>query len=102
MTGDRPLLRDMLNERLRIVQQMSAAQSRSLLNRQLSGGAEFEMQRIESEIAAMGGSLTLSKAFDEARERFEKANAAVATCEAQCVALEAGLEDVDRRIAADK
>ncbi|WP_246767848.1 hypothetical protein [Bradyrhizobium sp. CCBAU 53340] len=34
----------MLAQRLQIVQEMSAVQSRTLLNRQLGGGAEFEIE----------------------------------------------------------
>ncbi|MHC2665754.1 hypothetical protein [Bradyrhizobium diazoefficiens] len=45
MSVDPEVLVEMLKERLFVVQQISAAQSWNLLNRQLAGGAEFEIQR---------------------------------------------------------
>jgi hypothetical protein len=91
---------EMLKERLLLVQEISAAQSRNLLNRQLGGGAEFEIQRVEQDIAATGGSEALAKALEEARECLESANAGIAACDAQCAALERRLEDLDKWIAA--
>jgi hypothetical protein len=91
---------EMLTRRLRVVQEISALQSRNLLNRQLSGGVEFEIQGIEQEIAATGGSHELARALADARERFQMANAEMAECDTRCAALEQRLEELDRRIAA--
>ncbi|MHC1949007.1 hypothetical protein IF803_32220 [Bradyrhizobium sp. UFLA06-06] len=91
---------EVLKERLVVVQQISAAQSRNLLNLQLGGGAEFEIQEIEREIAAAGASRPLAEALEEARARLSSATAGMAACDAQCAALEQRLEDLDRWIAA--
>lgn len=91
---------DALNQRLQVVQEVSSAQSRSVLNRQLGGGAEFEIQQIEQEIVATGVSDALSKALEDARERWQKAQAEIAACDAHCAALELRLEELDRWIAA--
>lgn len=99
MSVDPEALVEMLRERLLVVQQLSAAQSWNLLNRQLAGGAEFEIQRIEQEIAATGGSHALTDAIEEAHERLEEARAGMATCDAQCAALERSLGELDRCIA---
>ena len=99
MNVDPEVLVEMLKERLFVVQQISAAQSWSLLNRQLAGGAEFEIQRIEQEIAATGGSHAITDAIDEAHERLKEAKAGMATCDAQFAALERRLEELDRCIA---
>lgn len=89
-----------LNQRLLVVQEVSSAQTRSLLNRQLGCGAEFEIQQIEQEIAATGVSDALSKALKDARGRWQKAQAEVAACDSHCAALELRLEELDRWIAA--
>ncbi|WP_454648728.1 hypothetical protein [Bradyrhizobium liaoningense] len=99
MNVDPEVLVEMLKERLFVVQQISAAQSWNLLNRQLAGGAEFEIQRIEQEIAATGGSHAFACAIEEAHERLKDAKAGMATCDAQCAALERRLEELDRCIA---
>lgn len=91
---------DALNQRLRFVQEVSSAQARSLLNRQLGGGAEFEIQQIEQEIAATGVSDALRNALKDARERWQKAQAEIAACDSHCAALELRLEELDRWIAA--
>ncbi|ANW01706.1 hypothetical protein [Bradyrhizobium icense] len=88
-----------LNQRLQIVQEVSSAQARSLLNRQLGGGAEFEIQQIEQEIAASGPSHALTKALEDAYERRQRAHVEMAACDAQCVALERRLEELDGWIA---
>ena len=93
---------EMLTRRLQVVQEISAVQSRNLLNCQLSGGAEFEIQGIEQEIAAVGGSHERAKALADARERLRKVNAEMAECDAQCAALEQRLEELDRQIAAGR
>ncbi|MGX1104358.1 MULTISPECIES: hypothetical protein [Bradyrhizobium] len=93
---------EVLKERLVVVQEISAAQSRNLLNLQLGGGAEFEIQEIEREIAAAGVSDTLAKALEEARTRLENVTAGMAASDAQCAALERRLEDIDKRIAAGR
>ncbi len=93
---------EMLTRRLQVVQEISAAQSRNLLNRQLGGGAEFEIQGIEQEIAASGGSRELARTLEDARERLRKANAEMAECDAHCAALEQRLEELDRWIAAGR
>ncbi|WP_407180977.1 hypothetical protein [Bradyrhizobium sp. STM 3562] len=92
----------MLIQRLQVVQEISSAQSRNLLNRQLSGGAEFEIHGIEQEIAMSGCSHELARALADARERLQKANAEMADCEAHCAALEQRLEELDRWIAAGR
>ena len=102
MSGDPSALVEMLKQRLLIVQEISSAQSRSLLNRQLGGGTEFEIQRIEREIAATGASHALAKALEDARERLQNANAGMAACDAHCAALERRLEELDRWIAAGR
>lgn len=89
-----------LNQRLQLVQEVSSAQSRSVLNRQLGGGAEFEIQQIEREIAATGVSDALSLALKDARERWQSARAEMAACDSRCAALELRLEELDRWIAA--
>lgn len=93
---------EMLTQRLQVVQEISAAQSRNLLNRQLSGGAEFDIQGIEQEIAASGCSHELARTLADARERLRKANAAMSECDAHCAALEQRLEELDRWIAAGR
>ncbi|WP_027550978.1 hypothetical protein [Bradyrhizobium sp. Cp5.3] len=93
---------EMLTQRLQIVQEISAAQSRNLLNRQLSGGAEFDIQGTEQEIAASGCSRELVRTLADARERLRKANAEMAECDAHCAALEQRLEELDRCIAASR
>lgn len=102
MSADPLTVVEMLTRRLQVVQEISVVQSRNLLNYQLSGGAEFEIQGIEQEIAAIGGSHELAKALADARERLQMANAGIAECDAQCAALEQRLEELDRRIAADR
>jgi hypothetical protein len=87
---------EMLTQRLQVVQEISAIQARNLLNRQLGGGAEFEIQGIEQEIAATGCSSKLARALADARERLQKANAEMAECDAHCAALERCLEQLDR------
>jgi cell division septum initiation protein DivIVA len=99
MNGDAPTLVDVLKQRLLVVQEISSAQSRNLLNRQLGGGAEFDIQRIEREIAATGASHALINALEDARERLQEANAGMAACDAHCAALERRLEELDRLIA---
>lgn len=89
-----------LNQRLQVVQEVSSAQSRSVLNRQLGGGAEFEIQQIEQEIASTGVSDALRKTLEDARERWQKAQAEIAACDSHCAALELRLEELDRWIAA--
>jgi hypothetical protein len=93
---------EMLTQRLQVVQEISAIQARNLLNRQLGGGAEFEIQGIEQEIAATGCSSKLARALADARERLQKANAEMAECDAHCAALERCLEQLDRWISADR
>jgi hypothetical protein len=93
---------EMLAQRLQIVQEISSAQSRNLLNRQLGGGAEFEIQQIEQEIAATGSSHARAKALEDARERLQRASAEMAECDGLCATLELRLEEVDRWIAAGK
>jgi hypothetical protein len=100
MSDDSPTLAEMLKQRLLVVQEISSAQSRSLLNRQLGGGAEFEIQRVEQEIAATGASHALAKELEDARGRLQNANAKMAACDAHCAALEQRLEELDRWIAA--
>ncbi|MGY8630956.1 hypothetical protein RAD15_00490 [Bradyrhizobium sp. 14AA] len=102
MSGDPATLVDMLKERLLVVQQISAVQSRSLLHRQLGGGAGFEIQRIEREIAEIGASYAFTKTLEDARGRLASADAGMAECEARCAALERRLEDLDRWIATSK
>ncbi|MFQ3456603.1 hypothetical protein PMN64_25290 [Bradyrhizobium sp. UFLA01-814] len=102
MSDDSPTLIEVLKERLLVVQEISAAQSRNLSNLQLGGGAEFEIQEIEREIAATGVSHALAEALEEARARLKSAAAGMAACDAQCAALERRLEDLDRRIAAGR
>jgi cell division septum initiation protein DivIVA len=99
MSGDAPTLVDVLKQRLLLVQEISSAQSRNVLNRQLGGGAEFEIERIEREIAATGASHVLINELKDARERLQRANAEMAACDAQCAALERRLEELDRWIA---
>ena len=89
-----------LNQRLQVVQEISSAQSRNLLNRQLGGGAEFEIERIEQEIALTGSSHALAKALEDARERLQKASTVMAECDAHCATLERRLEELDGWIAA--
>ncbi|MES5481273.1 hypothetical protein QMZ05_00825 [Bradyrhizobium sp. INPA03-11B] len=93
---------EMLNLRLQVVQQISAVQSRNLHNRQLGGGAEFELHRIEQEIAATGNAQAVAGALEDARERLQKANAEMAACDALCAELEGRLEELDRCIAASR
>ena len=93
---------EMLTQRLQIVQQISAVQSRNLLHRQLSGGAQFEFEGIEQEIAVSGCTHDLAKALADARERFQIANAEIAECDALCAALEQRLEELDKCIAASR
>jgi hypothetical protein len=102
MRAGPPTVVEMLIQRLQVVQEISAAQSRNLLNRQLGGGAEFEIQGIEQEIAASGCSRELARTLADARERLRKANAEMAECDAHCAALEQRLEELDRRIAASR
>jgi len=92
----------MLAQRLQIVQEISTVQSRNLLNRQLGGGAEFEIEGIEQQIAASGCSRDLAKTLADARERLRKANAEMAECDARCSALGQRLEELDRCIAASR
>jgi chromosome segregation ATPase len=99
MSGDAPALGDVLKQRLLVVQEMSSTQSRNVLNRQLGGGAEFEIARIEREIAATGASHALIDALKEARKRLQEANAEIEACDAHCAALERRLEELDRWIA---
>jgi hypothetical protein len=99
MNGDAPTLVDVLKQRLLVVQEISSAQSRNVLNRQLGGGAEFDIQRIEREIAATGASHALINALEDARERLQEANAGMAACDAHCAALERRLGELDRLIA---
>ena len=100
MSDDLPTVVEMLHRRLQIVHEISAAQSRNVRNRQMGGGAEFEVQRIEQEIAAAGRSQALASALEDARSRLKRANAEMAACEADCAELERCLEELDRRIAA--
>lgn len=93
---------EMLAQRLQVVQEISAAQSRNLLNRQLGGGAELDIQGIEQEIAASGCSRDLARTLADAGERLRKANAEMAECDAHCAALEQRLEELDRCIAASR
>ncbi|MCC8961362.1 hypothetical protein H8A95_03270 [Bradyrhizobium sp. Pear76] len=102
MSDDPSIQIELLKERLAVVQEISAARSRNLLNLQLGGGAEFEIQEIEREIATTGVSHALSEALEEARARLKNAAAGMAACDAQCAVLERRLEDIDRRIAADR
>lgn len=92
---------EVLEQRLKVVQEISSVQSRNLLNRQIGGGAEFELLQIEQEIAATGSTHALGKRLAGARDRLQKANAEVAACDAHCAALERRLEELDRLIAAD-
>ena len=92
----------MLAQRLQIVQEISAVQSRTLLNRQLGGGAEFEIEGIEQKIAASGCSPDRGRALADARERLRRANAEMAECDAHCAVLEQRLEELDRCIAASQ
>ncbi|MFB9267289.1 hypothetical protein ACFFWD_29720 [Bradyrhizobium erythrophlei] len=93
---------EVLKRRLQVVQEISSAQSRHLLNRQLGGGAEFEIQQIESEIAATGVSEALAASLRDARVRLQEANAAMEACDTECEALESQLEELDRWIAAGR
>ncbi|MCA6100869.1 hypothetical protein ACVIHI_001624 [Bradyrhizobium sp. USDA 4524] len=102
MSDDPPILIEVLKERLAVVQEISAAQSRNLLNFQLGGGAEFEIQEIEREIATTGASHALAQALEEARARLKSATAGMAACDTQCAVLERRLDDLDRRIAAGR
>jgi hypothetical protein len=102
MSTGSPTLVDVLQQRLQVVQEISSIQSRNLLNRQLGGGAELHLQRIEQEIAAAGSSRALVDALKDARERLENATAAIAACDAHCAALERRLEELDEWIAADR
>lgn len=102
MSSDPPTLAEMLKQRLLVVQEISSAQSRNLLNRELGGGAEFEIQRIEREIATTGASHALANALEDAHERLQSANAGMAACDAHCAALERRLEELDRWIAAGR
>jgi hypothetical protein len=99
MSGDAPTLVDVLKQRLLVVQEISSTQSRNVLNRQLGGGAEFEIERIEREIAATGASHALTNELKDARERLQGANAEMAACDAHCAVLERRLEELDRLIA---
>jgi hypothetical protein len=89
---------EVLTRRLQVVQEISSAQSRQLFNRQRRGGAEFEIEQIEREIAATGASEALAAALRDARARLWEVNAAMEACDAECAALELQLEDLDRRI----
>jgi hypothetical protein len=100
MRAGPPTVVEMLPQRLRVVQEISALQSRNLLNRHLSGGAEFEIQGIEQEIAATGGSHELARALTDAWKRFQMATAEAEECDTRCAALEQRLEELDRWIAA--
>lgn len=102
MSDAGPTMVEMLSLRLQVVQQISAAQSRNLHNRQLGGGAEFELQRIEQEIAATGNAQAVAGALEDARERLQRANAEMAACDALCAELEGRLEELDRCIAASR
>ncbi|MBR0857088.1 hypothetical protein [Bradyrhizobium liaoningense] len=102
MSADPLTVVEMLTRRLQLVQEISAVQSRNLLNRQHSGGAEFEVQGIEQEIAATGGSHDLAKALADARERFQMANTEMAECDTLCAELEQRLEELDGLIAAGR
>jgi hypothetical protein len=102
MSAGRLTVVEMLTQRLQVVQEISAAHSRNLLNRQLSGGAEFEIQGIEQEIAASGGSDALAKSLADARERMQMANAEMVECATHCAALEQRLEELDEWIAASR
>lgn len=99
MTNDPALLIEELEERLVIVQEISAAQSRNLSNVQLSRGAVLEIVEIEGEIAMTGISDALAEALKQARARLNSATAGMAECSAKCAALERRLDDLDRRIA---
>jgi hypothetical protein len=99
MNGDAPTLVEVLKQRLLVVQEISSTQSRNLLNRQLGGGAEFEIERIERDIAATGASHVLTNALKDARQRLQNANSEMAACDAHCAALERRLEELDRWIA---
>jgi hypothetical protein len=99
MSGDAPALVDVLKQRLLVVQEISYTQSRNLQNRQLGGGAEFEIERIEREIAATGASDALADALKDARERLQRADIEMAACDAHCAALERRLEELDKLIA---
>jgi hypothetical protein len=92
-------LAEVLKRRLQVVQEISAAQSSQLLNRQRGGGAEFEIEQIECEIAAAGATEPLTAALQGARARLQELNAAMQACDAECAALELQLEDLDRQIA---
>lgn len=92
-------LLEVLQLRLQVVQEISRAQSSQLLNRQRGGGAEFEVDQIEREIAATGASEALIRSLQEARVRLQVANAAIEAYDAECAALELRLEELDRRIA---
>ena len=102
MSGGPLTVVQMLTLRLQVVQEISAIQSRNLLHRQLGGGAEFEIQGIEQEIAVLGRTLGLAKALADARERLQMSIAEIAECDARCAALEQRLEELDKSIAAGR
>ncbi|MBR1025047.1 hypothetical protein JQ559_15195 [Bradyrhizobium viridifuturi] len=102
MSGGPLTVVQMLTQRLQVVQEISAIQSRNLLHRQLGGGAEFEIRGIEQEIAVSGCTHGLAKALADARERLQMASAEIAECDAHCAALEQRLEELDRCIAASR
>src|SRR5262245_56065723 len=102
MSSRHPTLVEALSQRLLVVQEISAAQSRNLLNRQLRGGADFTVPRNAQEIAATGCSHALVKALEDARERLQRANAEMAAYDAHCAALELHLEELDGWIAASR
>ncbi|MBR0800676.1 hypothetical protein JQ615_35480 [Bradyrhizobium jicamae] len=102
MSKNPQTLIEVFKERLAVVQEISAAQSRNLLNLQLGGGAQFEIQEIERQMVATGVSHALAEALEQARARLTNATAGMAACDAQCAALERRLEDLDRRIAAGR
>ena len=97
-----PTVVEVLKQRLQVVHEISAVQSRNVLNRQVGGGAEFEVQRIEQEIAATGNSHALTSALEDARARWQRANAEMAACEAHCAELERRLEELDEWISAGR
>ena len=95
-----PAVVEALKERLRVVQEISRLNARHLLNRQACGGAEFEILQVEREIETAGESKLRAAALEGARERRQRATAAMADCDVELAALDLRLADLDRRIAA--
>ncbi|MDQ0475099.1 hypothetical protein [Labrys wisconsinensis] len=99
MSTPAPGVIEALAERLRVVQAVSQLNARRLLGQQACGGAEFDILRVEREIAAEGEAEHRGAALREAQARRRRAEAAMAACDAELAALDLRLRELDRRIA---